>query len=404
MTATITLRRILLFYALSSHLPNCSSFAPSPSSSSNKVVPRLNKQHHHHHHHHHHHSSHFLHNSHHHHPDRDEQTRVEFLQRSGNLILASVVTPPLLLKSNVANAAAPSTAATATSAAQTPAEAIRLLSSKSIPGLGPPDVYYPPYFVGKWKVTKVIATSDDNFWKDMKDNYGIVLPVKVVSEMRFVPYNAGKDFLDVDVDAGGNNNPNNVPAIADRSYNEKSYHASLAQQLNEQKKATTLLPSIQSLNWTPTNPNVLSLSYVDGSSKEVKVTKRSSDVSKDGMGVFSTEFRRITAVDAPSSDSVAGGIPQVYKSRLLTKWKRGDDNLGVGGGSGSGGDAGGVVNVIEGIEIMYNEQGTFGDKSSDPLLGGSGGTGVISSLYGGDSKDLSDWRSTKTKILMERIG
>jgi len=222
--------------------------------------------------------------------------------------------------------------------------------------------------------------------------------------MRFVPYNAGKDFLDVDVDAGGNNNPSNVPAIADRSYNEKSYHASLAQQLNEQKKATTLLPSIQSLNWTPTNPNVLSLSYVDGSSKEVKVTKRSSDVSKDGMGVFSTEFRRITAVDAPSSDSVAGGIPQVYKSRLLTKWKRGDDNLGVGGGSGSGGDAGGVVNVIEGIEIMYNEQGTFGDKSSDPLLGGSGGTGVISSLYGGDSKDLSDWRSTKTKILMERIG
>jgi len=240
----------------------------------------------------------------------------------------------------------------------------------------------------------VIATSDDNFWKGMKDNYGIVLPVKVVSEMRFVPYNAGKDFV---VD-GNDTNLNDVPAIADRSYNEKSYYTSLAQQLNEQKATS---PSIQSLDWTPTNPNVLSLSYGDGSSEEVKVTKRSSDVSKDGNGVFSTEFRRITAVP-PSSDSVAGGIPQVYKSRLLTKWKRGD-NLGddtLGGSASSGG----VVNAIEGIEIMYNEQGTFGDKSSDPLLGGSRGTGVISSLYGGDSKDLADWRSTKTKILMERIG
>ncbi len=59
--------------------------------------------------------------------------------------------------------------------------------------------------------------------------------------------------------------------------------------------------------------------------------------------------------------------------------------------------------MIEGIEILYNEQGTLGDRSSDPLQMGGGSNGVISSLYGGDSKDLADWRSTKTKILMERM-
>lgn len=280
------------------------------------------------------------------------------------LLLAA---PTLLLPLTGANA----------HAAETAAESIRLLSSKTIPGLGPPDVYYPPYFVGKWRVTKIVASSDDAFWS------GINLPVTTVSEMRFVPYDAGKEFTSYE-------NPSGVPAVADRSFNEKSYYAALSDELHR-VYAKRAMPPIQSLNWVATNPNVLSLAYTDGSSKEVKVTKRSSDVSQDGNGVFSSEFRRIT--DVPASNSVAGGIPTIYKSRVLTKWK-------------PGAGAEGTVDVIEGIEITYNERGTLGERdasnSFDPLTG-RGGSGAISSLYGGDSKDLSDWRSTKTKILMERI-
>ena len=264
-------------------------------------------------------------------------------------------------------------------AAETPAEAIRLISSKTIPGLGPPDVYYPAYFVGKWKTTRVISSSDDPFFKEL-ENVGVKLPIQVTSEMRYVPYNAGKDFQQMDA------NPNNVPAIADRAFNEKAYYAALSQEVQRLYSSTKAMPSIQSINWTPTNPNVLSLDYSDGSSKEVKVTKRSSDVSNDGRNIFSSEFRRITAVPASSSSGIAGGIPSVYKSRVLTKWRQGNSN-----------------DVIEGIEILYNEAGVLGDKSSDPLQMGIGGTGAISSLYGGDSKDLEDWRSTKTKILMERM-
>lgn len=266
-------------------------------------------------------------------------------------------------------------------AAETSAEAIRLLSAKSIPGLGPPDIYYPPYFVGKWKVTKVITTSDENFWKEMKDK-GVTLPVAIMSEMRFVPYDAGKDF-------SGDENPNNVPAIADRAFNEQSYYDSLSGELNRIFASTRPMPSIQSLNWTPTNPNVLALAYTDGSSKEVKVTKRMSDVSKDGSSVFSSEFRRLT--DVPASASMAGGIPSILKSRVLTKWKQGSNGTN---------NPDGGVNVIEGIEISYKEQGTFG-QSADPLLGGKN---PLPQLYGDDSsKDMSEWKSTKTKILMERI-
>lgn len=267
-------------------------------------------------------------------------------------------------------------------AAETPAEAIRLISSKTIPGLGPPDIYYPPNFVGRWKTTRVISSSDDVFFKELQDR-GVKLPIQVTSEMRFVPYNAGKDFQQQEA-----NPDSNIPAIADRSFNEKSYYAALSEEIGrlyQQSSTKSSLPSIRSCDWTPTNPNVLALEYSDGSSKEIKVTKRSSDVSNDGSNLFSSEFRRITAVPPSSSSSVSGGIPSVYKSRVLTKWRQ----------------VPGSNDVIEGIEILYNEQGTLGDRNSDPLQ--MGGNGVISSLYGGDSKDLADWRSTKTKILLERM-
>eukprot|EP00804_Cyclotella_cryptica_P028143 CCRYP_010998-RA/>CCRYP_010998-RA protein AED:0.03 eAED:0.03 QI:186/1/1/1/1/1/2/66/684 len=265
-------------------------------------------------------------------------------------------------------------------AAETTAEAIRLISSKTIPGLGPPDVYYPPYFVGKWRVTRIVSSSDDNDWKD------VMLPVKISHEMRFVPYDAGKDF-----EESGGQNPNSSPAIADRAFNERSFHKALISVFEQLAPAGSAsrknLPSIQTLDWTPTNPNVLLVSYADGSSKEIKVTKRSSDVDSNGDGVFSSEFKRITAVP-PGNGAVAGGIPSIYKSRVLTKWK------GVKEGSPLSN-----VDLIEGIEMSYVEQGTLGDRSNDP----AGGSGAFSSLYGGDSSDLPNWRITKTKLLLERI-
>jgi hypothetical protein len=242
----------------------------------------------------------------------------------------------------------------------------------------PPDIYYPPYFTGKWRVTRLITASDEN------DFRGLPLPLKIDTEMRFIPYDAGKDFEDF-------NNSNQSPAIADRAFNERAYSKSLSSVLEQLRAAgltTTKAPlSVQKIDWTPTNPNVLSIEYIDGSMKEKKVTKRSSDVDSNGDGVFSSEFYRIMAVPSNPS-SVAGGIPNVYKSRTLTKWKRAD-----------GGSPSSDVDLIEGIEMTYVEQGTFGDKSNDP----AGGTGALSSIYGTNTNDLPNWKITKTKLLLERI-
>ena len=343
-----------------------------------------------------------------------EEERPPPLRRRRRIVLAAAPASLLLLLPRIADASS-------ATAAETPAEALRLLAARTIPGLGPPDVYYPPYFVGRWKVTRVISDSDDEFW-----NNGVsLLPVRVVSEMRFVPYHhdsgSGGDFV-VKVAGGGGGgggdpiNSASVSAIADRSFNERSYYDAFSEELDRPLYSATKKknPPIRSSDWTPTDPNVLSLTYADGSSREIRVTKRSCDVSRDGDGLFSSEFRRITDVPPPPSSGPGsggigvGGIPRIYKSRVLTKWKRGGVVGGAAAAGGGGGGGVGVVNLIEGIEIVYNERGTLGNKNVDPLLGVGGGggmgrNGAMPSPYGNDTKDLPDWRSTKTNILMERM-
>ena len=124
-----------------------------------------------------------------------EEERPPPLRRRRRIVLAAAPASLLLLLPRIADASS-------ATAAETPAEALRLLAARTIPGLGPPDVYYPPYFVGRWKVTRVISDSDDEFWI----NGVSLLPVRVVSEMRFVPYHhdsgSGGDFV-VKVAGGG---------------------------------------------------------------------------------------------------------------------------------------------------------------------------------------------------------
>jgi hypothetical protein len=50
----------------------------------------------------------------------------------------------------------------------------------------------------------------------------------------------------------------------------------------------------------------------------------------------------------------------------------------------------------------------LGNTNVAPVLGVGGGggmgrNGAMPSPYGNDTKDLPDWRSTKTNILMERM-
>jgi hypothetical protein len=213
-------------------------------------------------------------------------------------------------------------------AAQTAGEAVRR-SAANLPGYGQPDIYYPSSFIGKWKATRTIIASDDPALRSFN------LPLTISYDLRFIT---------VDGDSNGSSNSNGK-VIADRAFNEASYYNAIRALLEVQMPA-----SIQSVNWSPFNPNVLNTIYNNGSSKEIKVTKRAAELDDDNSTttlISSSEYRRVTATTGGM------GIPSISASRVMTKWK----------GEGVGGDL-----IVEGIEIVYLD----GMMGGDPLTAGSG--------------------------------
>ncbi len=171
-------------------------------------------------------------------------------------------------------------------------------------------------------------------------------------------------FITVDGDEGDNVDK----VIADRQFNEDSYYSALRSAIVE--KANTLQqdngssiapPFVRAISWSPSNPNVLTSNYNDGSSKEVKVTKRSTELDTVNGIISSSEYRRITTVASGTL-----GVPSISASRVLNKWKINQDG------------------VVEGIEIVYSD-GVLGDP-----------------MAAGGAKQQQQQLSSKCRLRLER--
>jgi hypothetical protein len=164
--------------------------------------------------------------------------------------------------------------------------------------------------LGKWYLTRDIVTSTDPRLN------GMLLPFTLKYEIRFIP------SLETDY------------VVADRGFNQASLERALAKALR-----TSNNDPVQALAWTESNPNDLTLTMVDGSRIEMKVTKRSTEKSPDGLGISTSEFLRYTAENSK-------GIPNISARRVLTKWK--------------------VWNQtdVDGLELVYD----MGVRTGDPLM------------------------------------
>ena len=176
----------------------------------------------------------------------------------------------------------------------TPSEAIRR-SAANIPGYGQTDVFYPLSYEGKWEARREIVASDT-----MDPSK---LPLTLSYGMRF------RKSID------------DTAVIADRGFNQASFEKSLNNQ-------------VRTYEWSESNPNDLRLVFDDGTSKEIKITKRATERTEDT--VSSSEFQRVTTENT-------NGIPVISARRVLTKWKVVEDG------------------AIEGIEIVYDVGGNLGD-------------------------------------------
>jgi len=214
----------------------------------------------------------------------------------------------------------------------TAVEAIIRRSASKIPGYGEADVYYPQVFSGKWSASQTIITWDESGFLDgTLPLLSLTLHQKI--RQQFVPLTLKYTMRFISVDGTTDK------IVADRAYNEQAFYEAL---LN----LRTDIPSssertIQDIQWSDTNPNVLSTLYRDGSVREVKVTKRATTMNEEQGLVMASEYRRITT----SLNTLDGrNLPSITGSRILTKWKVADDH-------------------IDGIELIYSD----GQRMGDPL-------------------------------------
>ena len=222
--------------------------------------------------------------------------------------------------------------------------------------------------LGKWRATHVILSSQE----DAISSANLSFPITLFYNVRFLAVEGKNDVV-----------------IADRSYNQESYYKALRAKAMEQLQSSPAssvtsigLPALEKIEWTASNPNVLTESFINGSSREIKVTKRSSEsipASKDdaggsatGAGVLlsSSEYRRVTKVDNDR------GIPTLTASRVLTKWSVPSNSF----------------EVMEGMELIYSDAMLAGG-GGDPLRGGGG-------IGGGESRPQV---ISKSRIRLQRI-
>jgi hypothetical protein len=202
-------------------------------------------------------------------------------------------------------------------------ESVRRAASRVLPGMGPPDVYYPASFQGiwsnQWEILPAAPRPTNDNSASSSGAAGITSRT-VEYRVRYLPaFSLDQERV----------------AVADRGYNQ----ANLAAALDGGAQR------VQAYTWSQQNPNDLRLIWSSGLVQDYKVTKRASERTNET--VSSSEFVRWFTIDESSS-----GIPTISARRVLSKYRTVTENR------------------IEGIELEYGvpDPGAMPQPTAAPTL------------------------------------
>ena len=198
------------------------------------------------------------------------------------------------------------------------AEEIRKAASL-IPGYGPPDISYPPVFLGRWRVESRMVNVTTPLGEDVAPMDHLRTARQLMAAER--PLSFEQRFVEAEGGASGvvlvRENTDSL-ALSVKNYGGGMVIAERAFNAEHRAAAQPGAGPLQDFTarWEPTNPNVLTLAS-RGTVVETKVTKRSFQQPFDGA--FGTsEYARIA--DA-GSEGVLGGVPNIKASRVQIKYK-----------------------------------------------------------------------------------
>lgn len=180
-----------------------------------------------------------------------------------------------------------------------------------IPGTGKPDIYFPDYFLGNWRLIRVLYDVEalPGFESVISPKHA-VLSTHGIERLRNVVgrrQEYGLKFINY-----------RGHVVEDRLYNARAEIGTLAN-TQEPLDAT----------WNPNNPNILSAEWGGSGSnssgrcvREVKVTKRSFAENPQGVGTFATsEYARVADLVGEGALIAFGRPPSVYGRRRMARYR-----------------------------------------------------------------------------------
>lgn len=199
---------------------------------------------------------------------------------------------------------------------RTPSIAIPLILSSSgnihaglselvsrIPGAAMPDVYYPPFFLGEWLVTRNLCSVDAH-------NFVEILGHTVLSSEGLKKLRMQVGQLET-FDARFIEHRGHV--IEDRKFNAKGEYSHVTGS------------SRMEVIWQKDSPGVMSMSWGDASERtirEINVAKRSFKDGEQGYGAFvSSEYARVADVLGDGAMLGFGRPPSIFARRRLAQYR-----------------------------------------------------------------------------------
>jgi hypothetical protein len=218
-----------------------------------------------------------------------------------------------------------------------------------MPGYGQPDIFYPAYFQGSWRLTRTLVgytVADDatNGGSGAEDAATVRRLVAKANALQGTPLRYRVRFF---MNGKGN-------VVADRAFNQLSFEKARAAALlgggggGGGSGDTESEPT--EIRWDPDSPNILTVSFASGLLREIKVTKRSFEEPSPGESFGSTEYVRLADTN---SAGPMGSVPTLAAARTLVRYRATGGGGGGGGGvAGTGGGDGGSSLKIEGLELQ----------------------------------------------------
>lgn len=181
----------------------------------------------------------------------------------------------------------------------------------NLPGYGEPDIYYPAQFLGSWRCSRTLTA--------------LTFPASVDSGSS--GFSAHQWLADMDASCAAMYRE--MEATLNRSieyrtrFFQRDGHVILDRAFDAYERSRAEQPfsgrTVVEARWNPNNPNILAIECIDGTIRELKVTKRATEDSGSPDAFGFSEYYRVADT---TTGKIMSGVPQLVGLRVQARYRK----------------------------------------------------------------------------------